>query len=232
MLLRLFVSVARLPFNTEGEEINWGTEVKPYSWPFMAVIDFYGISSYMKCCGSFLVAEDIIMTVAHSNGILGVTGQMNVNLGAHNIKKRESSQQTIPVVEAVPHQNYNKTKKINDIMLLKVHSADFCTIALPKRQSWVKPGQLCRVAGRGDWPMANHLTNFRKRTWKFRKSRRSTQLCVGNPKEKKASDKLHGDSRGPFLCSNVLQGIVSYVFTRMSSFLPWIQKMMKYLQHP
>ncbi|XP_065762954.1 mast cell protease 3-like [Muntiacus reevesi] len=49
-------------------------------------------------------------------------------------------------------------------------------------------------------------------------------------------DRDTGDSGGPLVCNGVAQGIVSYgkedgtppqVFTRISSFLPWIQKTMK-----
>ncbi|XP_046508634.1 granzyme B(G,H)-like [Equus quagga] len=63
---------------------------------------------------------------------------------------------------------------------------------------------------------------------------KTTQLCVGDPKEKKSSYK--GDSGGPLVCKNVIQGIVSYgpilgippgAFTKVSSFLPWIKKTMK-----
>ncbi|XP_017921432.1 PREDICTED: cathepsin G isoform X2 [Capra hircus] len=50
---------------------------------------------------------------------------------------------------------------------------------------------------------------------------------------------LQGDSGGPLVCSNVAQGIVSYgdrvgtppaVFTRISSFLPWIRRTMRRFQ--
>nr|XP_014691753.2 granzyme B-like isoform X2 [Equus asinus] len=49
---------------------------------------------------------------------------------------------------------------------------------------------------------------------------------------------LKGDSGGPLICENGLQGIVSYgldngspprAFTKVSSFLPWIKKTMKSL---
>ncbi|KAF5925791.1 hypothetical protein HPG69_002242 [Diceros bicornis minor] len=47
------------------------------------------------------------------------------------------------------------------------------------------------------------------------------------------SIQLCGDSGGPLMCNNVAQGIVSlgketgkppYVFTRISSFLPWVKR--------
>ncbi|XP_014635924.1 PREDICTED: granzyme B-like isoform X2 [Ceratotherium simum simum] len=49
---------------------------------------------------------------------------------------------------------------------------------------------------------------------------------------------LEGDSGGPLMCKNVIQGIVSYgrsdgspprAYTKVSSFLPWIKKTMKSL---
>ena len=47
-----------------------------------------------------------------------------------------------------------------------------------------------------------------------------------------------GDSGGPLVCENVIQGLVSYgrsggipprVYTKVSSFLPWIKRIMKIL---
>ncbi|XP_063130660.1 mast cell protease 9 isoform X1 [Rattus norvegicus] len=190
MFLFLFFLVAVLPVNTEGGEILWGTESKPHSRPYMAFINFYDSNSDLNRCGGFLVAKDIVMTAAHCNG-----RNIKVILGAHNIKKRENTQ-VISVLKAKPHENFNSDSLVNDIMLLKLErkaqlNGVVKTIALPRSQDWVKPGQ--------------------------------------------------GDSGGPFVCNGVAQGIVSYrlctwtpprVFTRISSFIPWIQKTMKLLQQP
>lgn len=42
-----------------------------------------------------------------------------VVLGVHSIKKKESWQ-VLKITQAVPNPAYNKAKKVNDLMLLKV----------------------------------------------------------------------------------------------------------------
>jgi hypothetical protein len=50
---------------------------------------------------------------------------MNVTLGAHDINKKENTQQVIPVLQAIRHENFNTETFTNDIMLLKV-SSSYC----------------------------------------------------------------------------------------------------------
>ncbi|KAK7795020.1 hypothetical protein U0070_026285, partial [Myodes glareolus] len=180
--------------------------------------------------------------------------EINVTLGAHNIKDWNNKTQRIPVVKAITHKGYSRAKKVNDIMLLKLkHKAqlsnDVKTIALPKSQDWVKPGQVCTVAGWGalaNCTLPNTLQEVKLEVQKSQKCQEmyknyndSIQLCVGNPTEKKAT--AEKNSGGPFVCNSVVHGIVSQhhctgelpeVFTRISSFIPWIQKEMKLLQQP
>lgn len=248
MFLFLFFLVAVLPVNTEGGEIIWGTESKPHSRPYMASIKFYDSNSDPHYCGGFLVAKDIVMTAAHCNG-----SNIKVTLGAHNIKKRENIQ-LISVVKAKPHENFNSVSLVNDIMLLKLErkaqlNGAVNTIDLPRSQDWVKPGQVCTVAGWGHLANCTSSNTLQEVNLEVQKGQKcqdmskdyndSIQLCVGNPSEGKATGK--GDSGGPFVCNGVAQGIVSRrlctgtlprVFTRISSFIPWIQKTMKLLQQP
>ncbi|XP_041490126.1 granzyme-like protein 2 [Microtus oregoni] len=246
MFLLLLLLVAVLPFSTEGGKIFWGTEAKRQSHPYMAFLEIYKSGSHSKTCGGFLVEKDIVMTAAHCNG-----SEINVTLGAHNIKQRKNTQR-IPVVKAIWHMGYNRDTNVNDIMLLKLkHKAQLNnavkTIDLPKNQDWVKPGQVCTVAGWGRLADCSQPDTLQEVKLEVQNSQacqvmsryynNSIQLCVGNPKEKKATGK--GDSGGPFVCDNVAQGIVSYqfctkkpprVFTRISSFIPWIRETMKVLQ--
>ncbi|XP_036055960.1 granzyme-like protein 2 [Onychomys torridus] len=248
MFLLPLLLVAVLPVSTEGGEIFWGTESKPHSRPYMAFLEIYDSKSQKFRCGGFLVREDIVMTAAHCNG-----RNITVTLGAHNIKKQKNTQH-ISVLEAIPHKSFNSKTLVNDIMLLKLkHKAKINgvvkTIDLPKSQDQVKPGQVCTVAGWGNLANCSLSDTLQEVDLEVQKSQTcqemsknfndSIQICVGNPKEKKAT--AGGDSGGPFVCHNVTQGIVSYhyctgkpprVFTRISSFLPWIQQTMKLLQQP
>uniref|UniRef100_A0A8C4MIT7 Peptidase S1 domain-containing protein n=1 Tax=Equus asinus asinus TaxID=83772 RepID=A0A8C4MIT7_EQUAS len=118
-------------------------------------------------------------------------------------------------------------------------------LSLPRGTAQVRPGEVCSVAGWGsvtpigrasDTLQEVELTVQQDQVCEFlwHDYNKTTQLCVGDPKEKKSSYK--GDSGGPLVCKNVIQGIVSYgrilgippgAFTKVSSFLPWIKKTMK-----
>ncbi|XP_034354688.1 mast cell protease 8-like [Arvicanthis niloticus] len=248
MFLLLVFLVAVLPVNTEGGEIIWGTESKPHSRPYMAYIKFYDSELVRKKCGGFLVGEDIVMTAAHCYG-----SGTNVTLGAHNIQDRKNTQ-VIRVRKYKRHEDFNSETLVNDIMILKlVHKAQLNsvvkTIALPKAHDWVKPGQVCTVAGWGTLPNCTSPNTLQEVNLEVQSSQKcfdrsksyndSIQLCVGNPNERKATS--NGDSGGPLVCNGVAHGIVSYhfcpwtpprVFTRISSFIPWIQKTMKLLKQP
>ncbi|KAK7795015.1 hypothetical protein U0070_027568 [Myodes glareolus] len=177
---------------------------------------------------------------------------MKVTLGAHNISIREETQQIIPVAKAIPHPYYNLKDDSSDIMLLKLERKANRTKAvrplrLPRRNVYVKPGDVCYVAGwgqlspKGELPdtlQVVELTVQKDQECESRFSRhynKATAICVGDPKIKRAT--FNGDSGGPLVCKNRAAGIVSLAysdgsapgtFTRVSSFLSWIQKMIKH----
>ncbi|XP_028351166.1 cathepsin G-like isoform X1 [Physeter macrocephalus] len=178
--------------------------------------------------------------------------QINVILGAHNVRRLERTQQRIPVLRAIPHPRYNPHNYWNDIMLLQLRSRArrnraVRPVALPQTQSRLSPGTLCTVAG---WGLVGlyRRTDTLQDVWirvqrgeecsrRFTFYTGRTQICVGDPRERKSA--FLGDSGGPLVCNNVAQGIVSYgnstgtppaVFTRISSFLPWIRRTMRRCQ--
>nr|XP_023478967.1 granzyme B-like isoform X3 [Equus caballus] len=241
LLLLLAILV---PPGAEADEIIGGHEARPHSPPYMAFVQFL-VEEAKDGCGGVLVQQDFVLTAAHCWG-----SSINVTLGAHNIQKQERTQQVIPVKEAIPHPHYNSKNFANDIMLLKLERRAKLTEAvwplnLPRGTAQVRPGEVCHVAGWGrvapngrasDTLQEVELTVQQDQECEsyLQKYNSTTQLCVGDPKEKKSSFK--GDSRGPLVCKNVIQGIVSYgriggippqAFTKVSSFLPWIKKTMK-----
>ncbi|XP_062946182.1 granzyme B-like [Cynocephalus volans] len=245
MQLLLLLLAFFLPPRAQAGEIIGGHEAKPHSRPYMAYLQIWDQES-LKRCGGFLIREDFVLTAAHCVG-----SSINVTLGAHNIKEQEETQQVIAVRRAIPHPAYNPKNFSSDIMLLRLEKKAKRTAAvrplrLPGGKAWVKPGEVCSVAGWGrtarmgkfsdtlqeveltvqadekcEFHMANYYNN-------------AIEMCVGDPKIKRATFKA--DSGGPLVCNNVAQGIVSYgrsdgtpprVCTKVSSFLHWIKKTMK-----
>ncbi|KAB0391233.1 hypothetical protein E2I00_006783, partial [Balaenoptera physalus] len=187
---------------------------------------------------------------------------VNVTLGAHNIKVRERTQQVIPVRKAIPHPDYNKKNYSNDIMLLKLErkakqTAAVRPLSLPRGKARVKPGQVCSVAGWGQVAMGTYSDTLQEVKLTIQEDQKceshlrnyynnALQLCVGDPKENKASFRvsmttylawLWGDACLQKIWDQGTQaGIVSYgqkngspprACTKVSSFLPWIKKTMK-----
>nr|KAF6386941.1 hypothetical protein mMyoMyo1_006122 [Myotis myotis] len=245
-LLVLLLAFFPLP-SAEAGEIIGGHEAKPHSRPYMAFLHIRDEEKKSRC-GGVLVGDNFVLTAAHCNG-----RSITVTLGAHNIEKREKTQQKIPVKTAFPHPDYNKSKRSNDIMLLQLERNIKQTDAvkplpLPRGKDLLRPGQKCTVAGWGrvtrDGPSSDTLQEVELTLQKDKKCKdvfnnynKNIQLCVGDPKEKKCSFK--GDSGGPLLCENKIQGIVSYglkdgtppeVYTKVASFLPWIKETMESLQ--
>ncbi|XP_028363219.1 granzyme B(G,H)-like [Phyllostomus discolor] len=249
LLLLHLLAFFLLP-EAEAGEIIGGHEAKPHSRPYMAslCIQDEDEDEEETRCGGVLVKKNLVLTAAHCNG-----RSINVTLGAHNLQKPEKTQQVIRVKRAVPHPDYNAKDISNDIMLLQLEKNIKPTEAvkpldLPRGRNRLCPGQKCTVAGWGLVAPKGRFSDTLQEVQltvqkdilcekRFHDYNRTTQLCVGNPAKNKAS--FQGDSGGPLICRNGIQGIVSYgfddgtaprVFTRLSSFLPWIKKTMKSLK--
>ncbi|XP_060030138.1 granzyme B(G,H)-like [Erinaceus europaeus] len=246
LFLLLILLACFLPPRTQAGEIIGGHEARRHSRPYMACLRTSKKRS--EClCGGFLIREDFVLTAAHCIGSL-----YRVTLGAHDISKKERTQQVIPVSRGFLHPNYTAEKSANDIMLLKLARKAKLTsavqlLSLPSPRAQVRPGQVCSVAGWGraapyHQKSSNILleVNLTMQDDYQCQSRfpeeyiKATQLCAGDPNLRKGA--FLGDSGGPLVCKNVAQGIVSYgeehgvppgVYTKISSFLPWIHKTMQ-----
>ncbi|CAI9157894.1 unnamed protein product [Rangifer tarandus platyrhynchus] len=227
-----------------SEEIIGGHEAKPHSRPYMALVQFLGEKTW-KRCGGVLIQKDFVLTAAHCRG-----SSMSVTLGAHNIKQQERPQQVIQVRRAICHPDYNPKNFSNDIMLLQLERKAKQTsavkpLSLPRAKARVRPGQVCSLAGWGQVALGAPAATLQEAELTVQEDRvcetlypshcsRASQVCVGDPRKAKTGFK--GDSGGPLVCNNVAQGIVSCgdrmgtppaVFTRISSFLPWIRRTMR-----
>uniref|UniRef100_A0A8C3RWX2 Peptidase S1 domain-containing protein n=1 Tax=Chelydra serpentina TaxID=8475 RepID=A0A8C3RWX2_CHESE len=258
MLLLLLLPVAVLlpPRARAGEYIIGGQEARPHSRPYMAFVSIEtGEDGEGGSCGGFLIREDVVMTAAHCNCNLG---KISVLLGAHNVKKkREPGRQKIWVRRQIPHPEFNDETLENDIMLLQLakrakRNKWVKTIALPHVNEKVKPGIICSVAGWGitekktectpdtlqevDVKVLDDDVCLKNPNMNYPGYNASSMMCVGDPEDDK--DSASGDSGGPLVCGETAQGIVSWgpkdepppgVYTRVSTFIPWIEAMMRKL---
>uniref|UniRef100_A0A8C8UGC0 Peptidase S1 domain-containing protein n=1 Tax=Peromyscus maniculatus bairdii TaxID=230844 RepID=A0A8C8UGC0_PERMB len=220
--------------------------VKPHSCPYMTFIKYVDVDGNRSRCGGFLVSNNFMLTAAHCLG-----SSMRVTLGAHNIETKEKTQQIIPVAETIPHPDYHPKDRSSDIMLLKLQRKAIRTKAvrplkLPRANAQLKPGYVCHLAGWGRKSL--HATkgtdllqeaelmiqDDQKCKRLFRYYIKTKQICAGDPKQIQAAFK--GDSGGPLVCDNRAYGVLSYgkaksiapgIFTKVVSFLPWIQRSMK-----
>ncbi|XP_049584096.1 granzyme B-like isoform X1 [Syngnathus scovelli] len=233
-----------------GSSIVGGKESKPHSKAYMASLQHANGSHR---CGGILIRKDFVLTAAHCQ-----FKEMTVILGAHNISQREKSQQRIKVAEFHPYPNYNNESFHNDIMLLKLQqNAQLNTyikvLELPKKKKKknLPANTKCTVAGWGQTvsgPKMGLVSDVLKEAtekieyskckniWK-RRFQTERMICT---KHGQNGSFCWGDSGGPLICKENLEGIVSYalgidcsdpkyphVFTKVRFFLPWIQKVMQ-----
>ncbi|XP_074023641.1 mast cell protease 1A-like [Numenius arquata] len=244
LLLLLTSAFPLVPWAGAGRIIG-GSEVKPHSWPYMAHLSIQNKSNHFTC-GGFLIRSDAVLSAAHC-----VAGKKNVTvtvtLGAHNVEKREPSQQKLRVRHWVIHPKYSKDTSENDIMLLKLEpkakqTNEVSYISMSSQNERVKPGTKCNVAGWGRTSITGSGSSVLMEVDLevqsdevcedlFKDYLNESMICLGDKKLRKAA--FQGDSGGPLVCNGKAHGIVSYgpqnsifpeVFTRVSYFVPWIRE--------
>ncbi|NXO02670.1 DDN1 protein, partial [Rhinopomastus cyanomelas] len=240
-----------LPWAGAGRIIG-GREAEPHSRPYMAYVQ---ISHRLgtACCGGFLIRSDAVLSAAHC--VAGKENvKINVTLGAHNIKRKEQSQQVFRIKDGnwVRHPNYSRVTRENDIMLLKLEpkaklTKEVAVVPLASLKTPEKPGTTCSVSGWGWTSLKKRRTNVLMEVdltvqsysvceHVFKKFKEKSMICVGDNSGRKSTYK--GDSGGPLVCSGKAHGIVSYgrkkrlfpkVFTRISYFYSWVWKELRKL---
>lgn len=235
-----------------GFRISGGQHASPHSHPWIAVLfnkqkQFCGGSLIDQT--HILTAAHC---VAHMSQV--DIQNLRVRLGAHNIRSFEASSQDFKVARVVRHKDYDSRRLYNDVAMLTLERAvDFNSKARPvclDRSASTYEGDTVVVAGWGSMyeggPQPSTLYKVQLRVWSNQECQQkyggaapggivSSYLCAGQD----GKDSCQGDSGGPLVkaINGVWTqiGIVSWgigcgkghypgVYSRISSFLPWINR--------
>ncbi|KAL3970363.1 adaptin ear-binding coat-associated protein 1/2 [Sarotherodon galilaeus] len=225
-----------------------GREAKPHSRPYMVSVQYRGVHS----CGGILIQRDFVLTAAHCKN--ETWGSCTVVLGAHDISKKERTQQRIQVAEYYPHPGFTGQYEY-DIMLLKLKKNATLnkyvrTMGLPKKNGEIPANIKCAVAGWGlTKANGSHSNVLKEATEKMQFSTECKHIwqkhfnsghMICTKFTRRDGGVCQGDSGGPLICNTKPQGITAYtssndcndpryphVFTKVSSFIPWIKQTME-----
>ncbi|NXD76216.1 OVCH2 protein, partial [Halcyon senegalensis] len=207
-----------------------GNQVKQGSHPWQVSLK----RRQKHFCGGTIVSAQWVVTAAHCILDRNLLKSLNVTAGEHDLRIRESGEQTLPVKYVIKHPNFDPRWPMNyDIALLKLDGAfnfspSVLPACLPDPGEKFEAGYMCTASGwgrlneNGILPQVLHEVNLPILTSKecsralstLQKPIQSdTVMCAGFPDGGK--DACQGDSGGPLLCRRkhgawTLAGVISW----------------------
>ncbi|CAH1185683.1 unnamed protein product [Phyllotreta striolata] len=222
----------------------------PNKYPFQAALYIY-YGDLVALCGGSLINEKWVLTAAHC--IEKNPSKVEVLLGAYNQSQDHENSRQIFLSQALfIHKDWDKRTLQNDIGLIKLpDSASFNkNVGLIQVASGTSKydGQTGTILGWGITESGREsdvLMQVNVRIMSNAECRhsdpayssviKSSHLCTDGTDIKSSCS---GDSGGPLIVGNTLVGLVSFgpsncllgypsVFTRLTSFYPWINETMQ-----
>lgn len=226
------------------QRIVGGTVALQGKWPFAVALAYRNPEGTLtQYCAGSLISQDAVLTAAHCNVS---TGSFAI-VGRHNLGTEKG--RMIPIVSVIAHPQSGEGAFLNDIAILRLAEPvrDFAPVKLAEATTGVPEGRPVTALGWG----ATHeggatslllrevtlpVTNQAECSAQYVKHYPilDSMLCASAP----GKDACQGDSGGPLLMVQpdgqlVQVGITSFgkgcarpdysgVFTRVSSFQPWI----------
>ncbi|XP_015429021.1 PREDICTED: chymotrypsin-1-like [Dufourea novaeangliae] len=194
-------------------------------------------------CGGSIINSRTILTAAHCVAGLRNLKAVTVQVGTNQLK---SGGVSYGVEKVDSHPKYNSVTIANDIAVIRLNAdIHFTDLIQPIKlaTSDVPEGGTVTLSGwgttRNGGQIPNNLQEIDLHVYSQSKCKlvhwnvQASQVCTFT---KSGEGACHGDSGGPLVGGGIQIGIVSFgrpcgigypdVFTRVSSFVPWIQSKM------
>ncbi|XP_067654173.1 chymotrypsin A-like [Haliotis asinina] len=233
-----------------NHRIVGGGQAEPHEYPWQVSLRYKG----QHLCGGTLIDDQWVLTAAHCfQQTYG--NYWTVGIGLHDIYNVHYSQ-VVDAARVFTHAGYSSSTNSNDVAIVKlakrvdIQHKDTRTACLPDRDETFE-GMVCTVTGWGAAYSEGHIQRYLQEVdvpiinnklcaYYMGSHIHDSNICAGYSQGGK--DACQGDSGGPLVCLKggvwKIVGVVSWgigcgernapgVYTRVSSFIDWIDDIMK-----
>ncbi|XP_076620357.1 transmembrane protease serine 9-like [Colletes latitarsis] len=241
--LAITLCLAVSAYGFPGSQIVGGFDAPDGKFPYQVSLRYNG----NHFCGGSIISPRYILTAAHCVKGVPDIRKATVHAGTNLLSERGDA---YAVESGVAHPNYNSRTIANDVAIIRVDRAisfNAKVRAIPLASSNVAEGSSCVLSGWGTQRAGGNVPNKLqyadlrvepqkscKRTWS---NVQGTQICTFT---KVGQGACNGDSGGPLVANGKQIGIVSFgrpcgvgspdVYTRVSSYLSWINGQQSFIQ--